>query len=156
MKLLVERVLCFATGTPISNSITELHTMMRYLQYDFLKQHGIQNFDNWVSIFGKQKTDYELSPTGDGFKIRTRIAEYANMPELMSMFKQVADVRTSDTIKLNVPECELHIVNTEPTEIQKGMVEELSLRADKVNSGIVEPKDDNMLKITSDWSQGCT
>lgn len=140
----------FATGTPISNSITELHTMMRYLQYDFLKQHGIQNFDNWVSIFGKQKTDYELSPTGDGFKIRTRIAEYANMPELMSMFKQVADVRTSDTIKLNVPECELHIVNTEPTEIQKGMVEELSLRADKVNSGIVEPKDDNMLKITSD------
>ncbi len=140
----------FATGTLISNSITELHTMMRYLQYDFLKQHGIQNFDNWVSIFGKQKTDYELSPTGDGFKIRTRIAEYANMPELMSMFKQVADVRTSDTIKLNVPECELHIVNTEPTEIQKGMVEELSLRADKVNSGIVEPKDDNMLKITSD------
>lgn len=140
----------FATGTPISNSITELHTMMRYLQYDFLKQHGIQNFDNWVSIFGKQKTDYELSPTGDGFKIRTRIAEYANMPELMSMFKQVSDVRTSDTIKLNVPECELHIVNTEPTEIQKGMVEELSLRADKVNSGIVEPKDDNMLKITSD------
>lgn len=140
----------FATGTPISNSITELHTMMRYLQYDFLKQHGIQNFDNWVSIFGKQKTDYELSPTGDGFKIRTRIAAYANMPELMSMFKQVADVRTSDTIKLNVPECELHIVNAEPTEIQKGMVEELSLRADKVNSGIVEPKDDNMLKITSD------
>lgn len=140
----------FATGTPISNSITELHTMMRYLQYDFLKQHDIQNFDNWVSIFGKQKTDYELSPTGDGFKIRTRIAEYANMPELMSMFKQVADVRTSDTIKLNVPECELHIVNAEPTEIQKGMVEELSLRADKVNSGIVEPKDDNMLKITSD------
>ena len=140
----------FATGTPISNSITELHTMMRYLQYDFLKQHGIQNFDNWVSIFGKQKTDYELSPTGDGFKIRTRIAEYANMPELMSMFKQVADVRTSDTIKLNVPECELHIVNTEPTEIQKGMVEELSNRADKVNSGMVEPKDDNMLKITSD------
>lgn len=140
----------FATGTPISNSITELHTMMRYLQYDFLKQHGIQNFDNWVSIFGKQKTDYELSPTGDGFKIRTRIAEYANMPELMSMFKQVADVRTSDTIRLNVPECELHIVNTEPTEIQKGMVEELSNRADKVNSGMVEPKDDNMLKITSD------
>ena len=140
----------FATGTPISNSITELHTMMRYLQYDFLKQHGIQNFDNWVSIFGKQKTDYELSPTGDGFKIRTRIAAYANMPELMSMFKQVADVRTSDTIKLNGPECELHIVNAEPTEIQKGMVEELSLRADKVNSGIVEPKDDNMLKITSD------
>ena len=140
----------FATGTPISNSITELHTMMRYLQYDFLKQHGIQNFDNWVSIFGKQKTDYELSPTGDGFKIRTRIAEYANMPELMSMFKQVADVRTSDTIRLNVPECELHIINTEPTEIQKGMVEELSNRADKVNSGMVEPKDDNMLKITSD------
>ena len=140
----------FATGTPVSNSITELHTMMRYLQYDFLSQHGMQNFDNWVSVFGKQKTDYELAPTGDKFKARTRIASYANMPELMTMFKQCADVRTSDTLKLPVPECELHIVNAEPTPLQQDMVSELSLRADKVQKGIVEPNVDNMLKITGD------
>lgn len=141
----------FATGTPISNSVTELHTMMRYLQYDFLASHNnMQNFDNWVSTFGKQKTEYELAPTGNKFKERTRIAEYANMPELISMFKQVADIKTSDTLNLNVPECELHIVNVEPTELQQDMVEELSMRADDVNTGAVDPSIDNMLKITSD------
>ncbi len=140
----------FATGTPVSNSITELHTMMRYLQYDFLTAHGMQNFDNWVSVFGKQKTDYELAPTGDKFKARTRIASYANMPELMTMFKQCADVRTSDSLKLPVPDCELHIVNTEPTPLQQAMVQELSARADDVQNGIVEPHEDNMLKITGD------
>ena len=140
----------FATGTPVSNSITELHTMMRYLQYDFLSMHGMQNFDNWVSVFGKQKTDYELAPTGDKFKARTRIASYANMPELMTMFKQCADVRTSDSLKLPVPDCELHIVNAEPTELQQEMVQELSARADDVQNGIVEPHEDNMLKITGD------
>ena len=140
----------FATGTPVSNSITELHTMMRYLQYDFLSQHGMQNFDNWVSVFGKQKTDYELAPTGDKFKARTRIASYANMPELMTMFKQCADVRTSDSLKLPVPDCELHIVNTEPTPLQQDMVSELSARADDIQNGIVEPHEDNMLKITGD------
>ena len=140
----------FATGTPVSNSITELHTMMRYLQYDFLTQHGMQNFDNWVSTFGKQKTDYELAPTGDKFKARTRIASYANMPELMTMFKQCADVRTSDSLKLPVPDCELHILNTEPTELQQAMVQELSARADDVQKGNVLPHEDNMLKITGD------
>lgn len=141
----------FATGTPISNSVTELHTMMRYLQYDFLASHNnMQNFDNWVSTFGKQKTEYELAPTGNKFKERTRIAEYANMPELISMFKQVADIKTSDTLKLNVPECELHIVNVEPTELQQDLVEELSMRADDVNTGAVDPSVDNMLKITGD------
>lgn len=144
------RGVVFATGTPVSNSITELHTMMRYLQYDFLSQHGMQNFDNWVSVFGKQKTDYELAPTGDKFKARTRIASYANMPELMTMFKQCADVRTSDSLNLPVPDCELHIVNTEPTELQQALVQELSARADDVQNGIVEPHEDNMLKITGD------
>ena len=123
---------------------------MRYLQYDFLVQHGMQNFDNWVSTFGKQKTDYELAPTGDKFKSRTRIASYANMPELMTMFKQCADVRTSDSLKLPVPDCELHIVNTEPTELQQAMVQELSARADDVQKGNVLPYEDNMLKITGD------
>lgn len=141
----------FATGTPISNSVTELHTMMRYLQYDFLASHNnMQNFDNWVSTFGQQKTEYELAPTGNKFKERTRIAEYANMPELISMFKQVADIKTSDTLKLNVPECELHIINVEPTELQQELLEELSMRADDVNTGAVDPSVDNMLKITSD------
>lgn len=140
----------FATGTPVSNSVTELHTMMRYLQYDFLEEHGMQNFDNWVSVFGKQKTEYELAPTGDKFKARTRIASYANMPELMTMFKQCADVRTSDSLKLPVPDCELHIVNAEPTPLQQDMVAELSARADDVQSGAVDPTEDNMLKITGD------
>lgn len=141
----------FATGTPISNSITELHTMMRYLQYDFLTRHNnMQNFDNWVSSFGVQKTDYELAPTGNKFRERTRIAEYANLPELMAMFKQSADIRTSDTLDLNVPDCEMHIVNVDSTELQKDMVEELSMRADDVNQGNVDPSEDNMLKITSD------
>jgi len=140
----------FATGTPVSNSITELHTMMRYLQYDFLSAHGMQNFDNWVSVFGKQKTDYELAPTGDKFKARTRIASYANMPELMTMFKQCADVRTSDSLKLPVPECELHVVNADPTPLQQDMVSELSARADDVQNGKVEPHVDNMLRITGD------
>lgn len=140
----------FATGTPVSNSITELHTMMRYLQYDFLSTHGMQNFDNWVSVFGKQKTDYELAPTGDKFKARTRIASYANMPELMTMFKQCADVRTADSLKLPVPDCELHVIYAEPTPLQQEMVQELSTRADDVQRGAVEPYEDNMLKITGD------
>lgn len=141
----------FATGTPLSNSVTELHTMMRYLNYDFLVNHNnMQNFDNWVSTFGTQKKEYELAPAGNKFKERTRIAEYANLPELMSMFKMIADVRTADTLNLKVPDCELHIVDVEPTELQTELVEELSDRADKVNNGSVDPSQDNMLKITGD------
>lgn len=141
----------FATGTPLSNSVTELHTMMRYLNYDFLVNHNnMQNFDNWVSTFGTQKKEYELAPAGNKFKERTRIAEYANLPELMSMFKMIADVRTADTLNLKVPDCELHIVDVEPTELQTELVEELSDRADKVNNGAVDPSQDNMLKITGD------
>lgn len=141
----------FATGTPVSNSITELHTMMRYLEYDYLNSHNnMQNFDNWVSNFGIQKTEYELDPTGTKFKEKTRIAEYTNMPELVTMFKQCASVRTADTLNLDVPECEMHIVNCEPTELQEALVQELADRAEDVNSGAVDPSVDNMLKITSD------
>ena len=141
----------FATGTPLSNSVTELHTMMRYLNYDFLASHNnMQNFDNWVSTFGVQKKEYELAPAGNKFKERTRIAEYANLPELMSMFKTIADVSTADTLNLKVPDCELHIVDVEPTELQTELVEELSDRADEVNNGSVDPSTDNMLKITGD------
>lgn len=141
----------FATGTPISNSITELHTMMRYLQYAFLSSHGnMQYFDNWVSTFGKIKTDYELAPTGNTFKERTRIAEYTNLPELLSMFKQSADIMLTDKLQLAVPKYTLHIVNTRPTVLQKALVSELSARADDVNSGKVNPSIDNMLKITGD------
>ena len=140
----------FATGTPISNSVTELHTMMRYLEYDFLSDHGLQHFDNWVSTFGDQKTDWELKPAGNGFKERTRIANYTGMPELMSMFKQVADIRTADTLHLDVPDCDYKVVQVEATPFQQELVQELSDRADAINSGNVDPSIDNMLKITSD------
>lgn len=140
----------FATGTPLSNSITELHTMMRYLEYDFLNNHGLQHFDNWVAVFGDQKTDWELKPAGNGFKERTRIANYTGLPELMSMFKQVADIRTADTLKLDVPDCEYQVVQVEATPFQQELVQELADRADAINAGNVDPTIDNMLKITSD------
>lgn len=140
----------FATGTPLSNSITELHTMMHYLEYDFLRDHGLQHFDNWVAVFGDQKTDWELKPAGNGFKERTRIANYTGLPELMSMFKQVADIRTADTLKLDVPDCEYQVVQVEATPFQQELVQELADRADAINAGNVDPTIDNMLKITSD------
>ena len=140
----------FATGTPLSNSITELHTMMRYLEYDFLNNHGLQHFDNWVAVFGDQKTDWELKPAGNGFKERTRIANYTGLPELMSMFKQVADIRTADTLKLDVPDCDYQVVQVEATPFQQELVQELADRADAINAGNVDPTIDNMLKITSD------
>lgn len=140
----------FATGTPLSNSITELHTMMRYLEYDFLNNHGLHHFDNWVAVFGDQKTDWELKPAGNGFKERTRIANYTGLPELMSMFKQVADIRTADTLQLDVPDCEYQVVQVEATPFQQELVQELADRADAINAGNVDPTIDNMLKITSD------
>ena len=140
----------FATGTPLSNSITELHTMMRYLEYDFLSDHGLQHFDNWVAVFGEQKTDWELKPAGNGFKERTRIANYTGLPELMSMFKQVADIRTADTLKLDVPDCDYQVVQVDATPFQQELVQELADRADAINAGNVDPSIDNMLKITSD------
>ena len=140
----------FATGTPLSNSVTELHTMMRYLEYDFLKEKNLQHFDNWVTVFGEQKTDWELAPAGNKFKERTRIANYTGLPELMSMFKQIADIKTADSLNLDVPECEMHIVNVEATEFQKTLVDEFAARADEVQAGSVDPSIDNMLRITSD------
>ena len=124
--------------------------MMKYLEYDMLCRQDMQNFDNFISVFGKQTTDYELKPTGNGFKVRTRISDYVNLPELMSMFKQCADVKTADMLNLPVPECEMHIVNVEATDLQKDMVAELSDRADEVSSGAIDPTEDNLLKITSD------
>ena len=144
------RGVIMATGTPLSNSVTELHTMMRFLEYDFLKDHGLSNFDNWVTVFGEQKTEWELAPAGNKFKERTRIANYTGLPELMSMFKQVADVRTADTLDLATPEMKYHIENIEATDFQKTLVQELSDRADDVQSGNVDPSVDNMLRITSD------
>lgn len=144
------RGVIMATGTPLSNSVTELHTMMRFLEYDFLKDHGLSNFDNWVTVFGEQKTEWELAPAGNKFKERTRIANYTGLPELMSMFKQVADVRTADTLDLATPEMKYHIENIEATEFQKTLVQELFDRADDVQSGNVDPSVDNMLRITSD------
>lgn len=144
------RGVIMATGTPLSNSVTELHTMMRFLEYDFLKDHGLSNFDNWVTVFGEQKTEWELAPAGNKFKERTRIANYTGLPELMSMFKQVADVRTADTLDLATPEMKYHIENIEATEFQKTLVQELSNRADDVQSGNIDPSVDNMLRITSD------
>lgn len=144
------RGVIMATGTPLSNSVTELHTMMRFLEYDFLKDHGLSNFDNWVTVFGEQKTEWELAPAGNKFKERTRIANYTGLPELMSMFKQVADVRTADTLDLATPEMKYHIENIEATDFQKILVQELSDRADDVQSGNVDPSVDNMLRITSD------
>ena len=124
--------------------------MMRYLEYDFLKSKNLQHFDNWVTVFGEQKTDWELAPAGNKFKQRTRIANYTGLPELISMYKQVADVRTADTLDLDVPECEMHIVNVEATDFQKELVQELADRADDVQDGKVDPTEDNMLRITSD------
>ena len=124
--------------------------MMCYLEYDFLKDHGLQHFDSWISVFGEQKTDWELAPAGNKFKERTRIAQYSGLPELMSMFKQVADIRTEDTLKLNVPDCEYKIVQVEATPFQQELVQELADRADAINAGNVDPSIDNMLRITSD------
>ena len=124
--------------------------MMRFLEYDFLKEKGLEHFDNFVSVFGEQKTDWELAPAGNKFKQRTRIANYTGIPELMSMFKQAADIRTADTMKLDVPDCEMHIVNVEATEFQKKLVQELADRADDIQEGSVDPSVDNMLRITSD------
>ena len=124
--------------------------MMRYLEYDFLKSKNLQHFDNWITVFGEQKTEWELAPAGNKFKERTRIANYTGIPELMSMFKQVADIRTADTLKLDVPDCEYKVVNVEATPFQKELVDELADRADAINSGNVDPTIDNMLRITSD------
>ena len=144
------RGIIFATGTPVSNSMTELYTMMRYLQYGMLQQKGLTHFDSWASTFGETTTAIELAPEGTGYRARTRFAKFFNLPELMNMFKEVADIKTSDQLHLPVPEAKFETVVVQPSEHQQAMVAELSERAAAVHSGVVDPSVDNMLKITSD------
>ena len=144
------RGIIFATGTPVSNSMTELYTMMRYLQYGTLQQKGLTHFDSWASTFGETTTAIELAPEGTGYRARTRFAKFFNLPELMNMFKEVADIKTSDQLHLPVPEAKFETVVVQPSEHQQAMVAELSERAAAVHSGAVDPSVDNMLKITSD------
>ena len=144
------RGIIFATGTPVSNSMTELYTMMRYLQYGTLQQKGLTHFDSWASTFGETTTAIELAPEGTGYRARTRFAKFFNLPELMNMFKEVADIKTSDQLHLPVPEAKFETVVVQPSEHQQAMVVELSERAAAVHSGVVDPSVDNMLKITSD------
>ena len=144
------RGVVFATGTPVSNSMTELYTIQRYLQYDRLQASGMGHFDCWASRFGETTTALELAPEGTGYRARTRFAKFFNLPELMNMFKEVADIKTADELHLPTPEVEYHTYASKPTEIQKEMVKALSDRATKVHSGSVDPSVDNMLKITSD------
>ena len=144
------RGVIFATGTPISNSMTEMYTLMRYLQYNTLQQKGLTHFDAWASTFGETTTAIELAPEGTGYRARTRFAKFFNLPELMAMFKEAADIKTSDQLHLPVPDAKFETVVVKPSEIQQDMVQALSERAAEVHSGSVDPSVDNMLKITSD------
>ena len=144
------RGVVFATGTPVSNSMTELYTMQRYLQYDRLQELGMIHFDCWASRFGETCTSLELAPEGTGYRARTRFSKFFNLPELMNLFKEVADIKTADQLHLSTPQVEYHNVVAQPTEIQNEMVQALSERASQVHSGTVDPSQDNMLKITSD------
>ena len=144
------RGVIFATGTPISNSMTEMYTLMRYLQYSTLQQKQLTHFDAWASTFGETTTAIELAPEGTGYRARTRFAKFFNLPELMNMFKEAADIKTSDQLHLPVPEAKFETVVVKPSEIQQDMVKSLSKRAAEVHSGAVDPSVDNMLKITSD------
>jgi len=144
------RGVVFATGTPISNSMTELYTMMRYLQHDAIRGKGLAHFDCWASTFGETQTAIELAPEGTGYRARTRFAKFFNLPELMTLFKEAADIKTSDQLNLPTPTPIYHNEVAQPTEIQKQMVQELSERAARVHAQLVDPGTDNMLKITSD------
>ena len=140
----------FATGTPISNSMVELYTMQRYLQYQLLEKNHLINFDSWASTFGETVTSIELAPEGSGYRAKTKFAKFYNLPELMQMFKEVADIQTSDTLNLPVPEANYKTIVAKPSDIQKDMVTELGERAERIRAKQVEPKEDNMLKITNE------
>lgn len=144
------RGIVFATGTPISNSMTEMYTMQRYLQYEMLRRQGLTHFDAWASTFGENVTSIELAPEGTGYRAKTRFARFYNLPELISMFKQVADIQTADMLNLPVPTVSYHNVAMKPSEYQRDMVASLAERAERVRNGMVEPTEDNMLKITND------
>ena len=143
------RGVVFATGTPVSNSMTELYTMQRYLQYDTLRRNNMTHFDCWASTFGETVTAIELAPEGTGYRARTRFAKFFNLPELMTMFKEIADIKTADQLNLPTPEVQFETVVAQPTEHQKAMIQELSRRASAIHAGI-DPRKDNMLKVTSD------
>jgi len=140
----------FATGTPISNSMTEMYTMQRYLQYGTLVKHNLQHFDSWASTFGETVTAIELAPEGNGYRMKTRFAKFFNLPELISMFKEVADIKTADMLNLPTPNAHYHNIAVKPSDIQKEIVESLGKRAEKIREGNVDPTVDNMLKITND------
>lgn len=140
----------FATGTPVSNSMTELYTMQRYLQYESLKKNNLEHFDAWASTFGETQSAFELSPEGTGYRVKTRFSKFYNLPELMSMFKEVADIQTADMLNLPTPEAHYEVIKTMPSEEQKEILKSLSERADDVRNKVVEPDVDNMLKITND------
>ena len=144
------RGVVFATGTPVSNSMTELYTMMRYLQHDTIRNKGLAHFDCWASTFGETTTAIELAPEGTGYRARTRFAKFFNLPELMTLFKEAADIKTADQLNLPTPKAIYHNEVAQPTEIQQAMVQELSERAAKVHAGTIDPSVDNMLRITSD------
>ncbi|MDS2505558.1 helicase-related protein [Streptococcus pneumoniae] len=140
----------FATGTPVSNSMTELYTMQRYLQYENLKKNHLEHFDAWASTFGETQSAFELAPEGTGYRVKTRFSKFYNLPELMSMFKEVADIQTADMLNLPTPEAHYEVIKTFPSEEQKEILKSLSKRADDVRNKAVEPDEDNMLKITND------
>lgn len=140
----------FATGTPVSNSMVELYSVQRYLQYDTLARNGLQHFDAWASTFGETVTALELAPEGSSYRAKTRFAKFHNLPELMQMFREVADIQTADMLELPVPKVNYHNIKTKPSEIQTDMVAGLAKRAEKVRARLVEPNIDNMLKITND------
>lgn len=143
--------LVFATGTPVSNTICEIYNMMKYLQSDLLKEKNLWHFDSWASTFGESVTQMELAPEGNTYRAKTRFAKFHNLPELMNLFKECADIQTADTLNLpNIPDCEIHNVSCEPTEIQKQLVEALAKRAVKIHNHEVDPHEDNMPKITTD------
>ncbi len=139
----------FGTGTPISNSMVELYSMMQYLQHDMLKKTGLSHFDSWAATFGEKVTPIELKPEGTGFRSKTRFARFFNLPELMSLWREAADIQTADMLKLPVPEAKYITVPTEPSEAQKQMVQELAKRAERIRTGGIDPSIDNMLKITN-------
>ena len=140
----------FATGTPISNSMVEMYSVQRYLQYDALARNGLQHFDSWASTFGETVTALELAPEGTNYRAKTRFAKFHNLPELMQMFREVADIQTADMLKLPVPKVNYHNIKTKPSEIQSEMVASLAKRAEKIRARLVEPQVDNMLKVTND------
>ena len=140
----------FATGTPVSNSMTELYTMMRYLQNDLLEKRGQKHFDCWASAYGEKVTAMELSPEGTGYRIKTRFSKFYNVPEMITAFRECADIQTADMLKLPVPEAIYKTEVTKPTEFQKEMVKSFGERAEQIRKGAVNPQEDNMLKITND------